>query len=121
MGPGLLAVGFNFRQSAVASVAKEEAFRQSAKASERRSDGGSLQPLISNLGILNARGIGMVSTINKASVPFLAIVMVIIAAIAAKVRATINAQVPEGYEDETGFHFGHPDFKNSAAPGWLDD
>ncbi len=38
--------------------------------------------------------------------------MVIIAAIAAKVRATINAQVPEGYEDETGFHFGHPDFKN---------
>ena len=54
----------------------------------------------------------MVSTVNKASVPFLAIVMVILAAIAAKVRATINAQVPEGYEDETGFHFGTPDLKN---------
>jgi hypothetical protein len=54
----------------------------------------------------------MDSTINKASVPFLAIAMVILAAIAAKVRATVNAQVPEGYEDETGFHFGSPDFKN---------
>jgi hypothetical protein len=49
---------------------------------------------------------------NKASVPFLALVMVVLAAIAAKVRATVNAQVPEGYEDETGFHFGTPDFKN---------
>jgi len=54
----------------------------------------------------------MVSTMNKASVPFLALVMVVLAAIAAKVRATVNAQVPEGYEDETGFHFGTPDFKN---------
>jgi hypothetical protein len=49
---------------------------------------------------------------NKASVPFLALVVVILAAIAAKVRAAINAQVPEGYEDETGFHFGTPDLKN---------
>ena len=65
-----------------------------------------------NFGIIDADTIGMDSTINKASVPFLAIAMVIIAAIAAKVRATINAQVPEGYEDETGFHFGTPDFKN---------
>ena len=54
----------------------------------------------------------MVSTINKGSVPFFALVMLALAAIAAKVRATINAQVPEGYEDETGFHFGSPDFKN---------
>jgi hypothetical protein len=65
-----------------------------------------------NLGIPDAKGIGMDSTINKASVPFLTIVMVVIAAVAAKIRATANAQVPEGYEDETGFHFGSPDFKN---------
>jgi hypothetical protein len=54
----------------------------------------------------------MDSTINKASVPFLTIFVVICAAIAAKVRATVDAQVPEGYEDEAGFHFGPPDFKN---------
>jgi len=54
----------------------------------------------------------MVSTINKGSVPFLALVMMVLAAIAAKVRAAINAQVPVGYEDETGFHYGTPDFKN---------
>jgi len=49
---------------------------------------------------------------NKASVPFLALAMLLIAAIAAKIRATVNAQVPEGYEDETGFHFGTPDLKS---------
>jgi len=38
--------------------------------------------------------------------------MMVLAAIAAKVRAAINAQVPVGYEDETGFHYGTPDFKN---------
>ena len=66
----------------------------------------------SNIGIPDAEDIGMDSTINKASVPFLTVAMVIIAAVAAKIRATVDAQVPEGYEDETGFHFGHPDFKN---------
>jgi len=35
----------------------------------------------------------------------------VIAAIAAKIRASAEAQVPEGYEDATGFHFGHPDFE----------
>jgi hypothetical protein len=54
----------------------------------------------------------MDSTVNKATIPFLAIAMLVIAAIAAKVRATVSAQVPEGYEDETGFHFGSPTFKN---------
>ena len=48
--------------------------------------------------------IGMDNSVNKATVPFLAIAMVIIAAIAAKVRATRMRKVPEGYEDETGFH-----------------
>jgi hypothetical protein len=71
-----------------------------------------LEPLISNLGILDADASGMVTTVNKASVPFLALAMLVIAAIAAKIRASINAQVPEGYEDETGFHFGTPDLKN---------
>jgi hypothetical protein len=54
----------------------------------------------------------MVTTINKASVPFFTVVMMVIAALAAKVRASVNAQMPEGYEDETGFHFGQPDFKS---------
>jgi hypothetical protein len=36
----------------------------------------------------------------------------VFAAIAAKVHAMIDAQMPEGYEDESGFHFGAPDFKN---------
>ena len=32
----------------------------------------------------------------------------VIAAIAAKIRATAETQAPEGYEDATGFHFGAP-------------
>jgi hypothetical protein len=36
----------------------------------------------------------------------------IIGAIAAKVRATVDAQAPEGYEDESGFHLGAPTRKN---------
>jgi len=54
----------------------------------------------------------MVNTMNKASVPFYAIMLVICAAIAAKVRAMLDAQVPEGYEDENGFHYGSPTFKS---------
>jgi len=52
----------------------------------------------------------MDNTINKTTFSFLTIATVVIAAIAAKVRATIDAQVPEGYEDEAGFHFGRQDF-----------
>jgi hypothetical protein len=48
------------------------------------------------------------SSVNKASVSFLALAALVIAAIAAKIRATAEAQVPEGYEDATGFHFGSP-------------
>ena len=34
------------------------------------------------------------------------------AAIASKVRAVIDAEAPEGYEDESGFHYGAPTSKN---------
>lgn len=40
------------------------------------------------------------------------IATLIIAAIGAKIRATIDAQVPEGYEDDKGFHFGPPNFNS---------
>jgi hypothetical protein len=54
---------------------------------------------------------GMDNSMNKASVSLLAMATLVIAAIAAKIRASAEAQVPEGYEDATGFHFGHPDFE----------
>jgi hypothetical protein len=55
----------------------------------------------------------MDNTMNKAvTVSFLTIATMVIAAVAAKVRATIDAQAPVGYEDESGFHFGAPDFKD---------
>ncbi len=50
----------------------------------------------------------MDNSINKASVSLLAMAALVIAAIAAKVHATVDAQAPEGYEDESGFHFGNP-------------
>jgi hypothetical protein len=55
-----------------------------------------------------AMKIVMDNNINKASVSLLAIAALVIGAIAAKVRATIEAQAPEGYEDDGGFHFGSP-------------
>jgi hypothetical protein len=51
---------------------------------------------------------GMDNSVNKASVSLLAMTTLIIAAIAAKIRASAEAQAPEGYEDATGFHFGTP-------------
>jgi hypothetical protein len=36
----------------------------------------------------------------------------VIATFASKVRAVIDAQLPEGYEDESGFHPGAPTLKN---------
>lgn len=50
----------------------------------------------------------MDNSMNKASVPLLAMATLVIAAIAAKIRATAEAQVPVGYENATGFHFGQP-------------
>jgi hypothetical protein len=55
--------------------------------------------------------IGMDNSMNKASVSLLAMATLVIAAIAAKIRASAEAQAPEGYEDATGFHFGHPNFE----------
>jgi hypothetical protein len=51
----------------------------------------------------------MDNPMNKASVSLLAMAALVIAAIAAKIRATVEAQAPEGYEDATGFHFGSTD------------
>jgi hypothetical protein len=51
---------------------------------------------------------GMDNTVNKASISLLAMTTLVIAAIAAKIRATAETQAPEGYEDATGFHFGAP-------------
>jgi hypothetical protein len=48
------------------------------------------------------------TTINKASFSLLAMTTLVLAAIADKIRASIEAQVPEGYEDESGFHLGSP-------------
>jgi hypothetical protein len=50
------------------------------------------------------------NSINKTSVSLLAMAALVIAAIAAKIRASVEAQAPEGYEDESGFHFGSPPF-----------
>jgi hypothetical protein len=57
---------------------------------------------------MNAMKTVMDNNINKASISLLAMATLVIAAIAAKIRATAEAQAPEGYEDATGFHFGSP-------------
>jgi hypothetical protein len=44
--------------------------------------------------------------VNKESLSFMAMAVLIIAAIAAKLRPSVEAQAPEGYEDASGFHFG---------------
>jgi hypothetical protein len=53
----------------------------------------------------------MDNSVNKASISLLAMATLVIAAVAAKIRATAAAQAPEGYEDANGFHFGTPDFE----------
>jgi hypothetical protein len=59
-------------------------------------------------GIEAATKIVMDNNINKASVSLLALAALVVAAVAAKVRATVESQAPVGYEDEAGFHFGNP-------------
>jgi len=46
----------------------------------------------------------MVSVISMATM--------VVEVTAARVRAAVDAQAPERYEDESGFHFGTPPFKN---------
>jgi hypothetical protein len=50
----------------------------------------------------------MHDTIHKAMFWPLAVAAMVIGAIVAKARATVEAHVPEGYEDESGFHLGAP-------------
>ena len=47
------------------------------------------------------------SHINRAHVSFFAIVALIVLVVIAKVRAMAKAEMPDGYEDSTGFHIGH--------------
>ena len=54
----------------------------------------------------------MHDAIHRVTIWLLAIAGIVFGAIATKVRATINAQAPEGYEDESGFHPGFPTSKN---------
>jgi hypothetical protein len=49
----------------------------------------------------------MTSVTTKTATPEVTVgLFSVFAAIAAKVRAAIEAQVPLGYQDETGFHTG---------------
>jgi hypothetical protein len=54
----------------------------------------------------------MYDTIHRTTFRLLAIATMVLGAIAASVRATVDAQAPEGYEDESGFHFGTPTLKH---------
>ncbi|HWD19034.1 MAG TPA: hypothetical protein VHB20_07115 [Verrucomicrobiae bacterium] len=45
---------------------------------------------------------------TKSSVPFVAMAVMVILALAHRVSMAINALAPTGYEDEDGFHFGGP-------------
>jgi len=55
--------------------------------------------------------VSMDNNVNKATVSLLAMAGVVIAAIAARIHATVNSQAPVGYEDASGFHFGAPSFE----------
>jgi hypothetical protein len=50
--------------------------------------------------------------VNKESASLLAMAALFITAIIAKLRLTVETQVPEGYEDTFGFHFGPPQIKD---------
>jgi len=53
----------------------------------------------------------MEDTINGAMSSPLSIATTVIGTIAAKVRTIVDEQVPEGHEDESGFHYGAATFE----------
>lgn len=54
--------------------------------------------------------INMDSSINRASDSVLTVATLIVTALAAKIRSAAKVEIPEGYEDATGFHIGDPRF-----------
>ena len=60
------------------------------------------------------------TTMTKTAPPEVTVgVFTLFAAIAARVRAAIEAQVPIGYQDETGFHTGvRPRDAEAASMDW---
>jgi hypothetical protein len=54
----------------------------------------------------------MHGTMNETTFSLLAMATLVKATIASKVRAVIDAELPEGYEDDSGFRPGTPTFKN---------
>jgi hypothetical protein len=53
----------------------------------------------------------MDNSVNKATLSLITVMTLVLAVIVAKARALVDAQAPVGYEDESGFHLGSPDFK----------
>jgi hypothetical protein len=49
--------------------------------------------------------------VNKGTVSLIAMAALVVAAFAAKLRRALKAEVPEGYEDGSGFHLGSSNFK----------
>jgi hypothetical protein len=54
--------------------------------------------------------IHMDSSTNRALEAFLAVLTLVVTVIAAKILSAAEAEIPEGYEDATGFHVGQPRF-----------
>jgi hypothetical protein len=67
-----------------------------------------------------AGGAGMADAMNDSMMHKVSILpammLLLVAAIAAKVRSMIDAQVPMGYQDETGFHAGVKAANDSTWP-----
>ena len=53
----------------------------------------------------------MDNNVNKVTVSLLAVVSVVVTAIIGGIHGVFSTQVPVGYEDESGFHFGTPSFE----------
>jgi hypothetical protein len=53
----------------------------------------------------------MVDTISRPVFSLLSIATTVIGTVAAKVRTIVDEHVPEGHEDESGFHYGAATFE----------